>query len=690
MSKTRRLLALLLALVMLLSVACGQKKPAESGGESKGENSTKTSGESKSEAGSGEVTYQKDLTIAGSNSLETMDYVTTNKHPDHEWNANFIDALLENDRLGHFKGALAEKWEHNEDYTKWTFHLRKGVKWATHDGQEYAEVKAEDFKTGLRHAAEFNSGVNWLLQDTLKGYAGYLASNKSDAEWEKVGIETPDEYTVVYNLEKSTPYFEGYATYNVLMPINRQFLESKGEGCALGKPNKDKCTFGAPQPDSILYNGGYVLSKFDQKSSIVIAKNPLYWDAENVHLETVTEIFDDGKDPYSILKGFQQGTYPQLQLRPTWDDYAKIKDQYKEYARYTDPNASTFGILFNYNRQVFENTNYATDKAKAENTKKAINNENFRKAVRAAYNMQASLEVDGPADLALSTVRNINNFPEAGMTSDGKGYFQLVTEAYNKLTGEKVNLEDGNMPFLGKEAALKYIEAAKKDGIKFPVQLDMLVIETSDRLVKKANSMKASIAENSDNQIQVELVLRSDDAVKSLTFYNEDSNAVDYDISTFSGWSPDYNDPKSFVDIFSPTTGAYMTNIGLGTMAEDKDGKQVVQNKELKEKLGFMEYEKLYREADKELKDMDKRYKLFAEADALLIQKALFIPNSQQLRGEVVSKYEPYSRPYAQAGLSGLKYKGLKLRNELVTVKEYQEIKAKWEADRKATTQKAQ
>ena len=40
--------------------------------------------------------------------------------------SNVIDGLIETDRFGAFVPSLAESWEHNDDYSVWTFHLRKG------------------------------------------------------------------------------------------------------------------------------------------------------------------------------------------------------------------------------------------------------------------------------------------------------------------------------------------------------------------------------------------------------------------------------------------------------------------------------------------------------------------------------------------------------------------------------------
>lgn len=677
MSKSKRLLALLLALVMVFLVACGSNTNTDSS-----ETSSET-GNSEAETNGSEepsdVTYVDTMTIAGTNALENMDYVITSKAPDHKFNVNFIDGLIENDSIGNLVPSVAESWESNEDKTVWTFKLKPDVKWATYDGQEYANVVAEDFVTGLRHAAEFESEVNWLAQGVIKGFDEYLKSDFSDAEFEKVGVKALDELTVEYTLETPTPYFADYATYNVLLPINRSFLESKGNGCLLGSPNKDDCTFGSTTPDSILYNGAYVLSSFDQKSSIVMEANELYWDRENVHLKTITEIYDDGKDPYSVKTGFEQGTYPSMSMNPTWEDYEDVRAKYEEYVRNSQPNASVFGLTINYNRQSFEETGYATDETLRNNTREALLNLNFRKALRAAFDRQSYLEITAPEQLATETIRNINNFPDAGTKSDGTTYFESVTAHYNENTGENVDLGDGLEPFFSKEKALEYIEAAKADGIEFPVNLDLITIETSDRLVKQANSLKQSVEANTDGQIKVHVVLRPQDLVYGITFYNNDPSAADYDISTFTGWGPDYNDPKSFTEIMSPTVGSYMTNMGLGTTTAEGD----VADLEIKEKIGLMEYEELYQAAIKETSDMDKRYDLFAQADAKLIENAIYIPHSMEARTEMISKAEPFTAMYSLVGIRSDSYKHVKLREDLVTADEYNEKLEAWENARK-------
>jgi len=55
----------------------------------------------------------------------------------------FLPLLFE-DEEGRPQPGLLERWEHSEDYTEWTFHLRKDVKW--HDGKP---VTAQDVKFSL-------------------------------------------------------------------------------------------------------------------------------------------------------------------------------------------------------------------------------------------------------------------------------------------------------------------------------------------------------------------------------------------------------------------------------------------------------------------------------------------------------------------------------------------------------------
>ena len=675
----KKLLVALLALLMIVTLtACGSKEeaPVTGGEEPTGEEATFDV--NAVDVSSLKLANTKEYVYSDSREVASMDYLVTALASDHQYNVNFVDGLVICDSYGAYQPAVAESWTANEDATVWTFKLKKGVKWVTAAGDEYGEVTAEDFVTGLRHAAEFQSGTAYVVS-SVEGFSDYMsAGDYSDEAWAKVGVKAVDDYTVEYTLNAPTPYFYTQVEYTVFYPVNKTFLESKGDGCKLGTPDTNSCTFGQATPDSILYNGAYILSSFDVKSQTVMVKNPAYYAADEVYLEKVTVIYDEGSDPYEMIRSFEQNVYAYAGLSTQWGDevFNEMMAKYDGYVNPTLSNYYAFGIVFNYNRVTYENTAHADD-ADKENTKAAIRNENFRLAMKSAFDAQAYLEVSAPTDIAKSTLRNLNGVPNLVSTSDGTLYGTLVEDAYEEITGTRVSLADGQWPWLSKENALAYIEAAKADGITFPVHVDMLVIETSDRLTKQGLSFKQSIEENTDGQIIVDLIMRDQDTVQNIAYYSESWDEADYDISTFTGWGPDYVDPKSFVEIYSPVDGYYMHSCGLtdkGATQSDDFGA----DDELKTQLGFYEYEELYRAADAITDDLDARYKAFAKADAYLLAHGLYIPTSMQTRSARVSHIVPFSAPYS-SGVSQYKYRGVQLQEDVVTTEQYQAAMAAWE-----------
>lgn len=665
----KKFICLMLAALMAFSAVGCSSTPSNQGGETTGGETPAT----EAAAYDGDKEYVFLDTFGDYN----MDYVTTALASDHEINTQFVDGLLENDTLGNFVPCIAESWEANEDATEFTFHLKQGVMWVNGNGEEYAETKAQDFVAGLRHAAEFNSGTAEIVY-CIKGFKDYMANaDWSDAAWANVGIEAKDDYTLVYTLAESTPYFYTMTTYACLLPINQEFLESKGAGCKLGAPDKDTCAFGTGStPDAILYNGAYILTSYDTKSAYTLKKNESYWDAANVFIESVKCMYTDGSDPYLAINQFEQGSIAAAALNPAWSDLDTYLEKYKDYATPSLPNAYAFGVVFNYNRQTYNLTNYATDDAAKENTKKAIRNADFRRALRAAFDVNSYLATRSVPEVAAATVRNVNSVPTLVTNSEGKSYGTLIEEAFAEMHGSQVNLADGQYPWLNKDEALAYIEKAKEAGVEFPVHLDMLVVETSDGLMRQAQSMKKSIEDNTDGQIVIEIVAKDQDTVYNVAYYNEDYSASDYDISTFTGWGPDYVDPKTFVEIYSPVDGYYMKSCGL----TDANVADFGVDDDIKTELGFYEYEELFRAADAIKDDMDARYAAFAKADAYLLENALYIPTSQQTRSLRVSRVVPFTQEFANSGIAHSKYKLMKLTKDaaIVTAEEYNAAYDKW------------
>lgn len=613
-----------------------------------------------------------ELTSVFVNDLNRLDYLATNKQQNQTHSANFVDGLLENDNKGNFIPSLAESFEKNEDATVWTFHLRKGVKWMTADKEEYGEVKADDFVAALQHAVDVKSEMLIIVQNIISGLNDYVLGK---IKFEEVGVKALDDYTVQYTLTDSVPYFHTMTTYAILYPVNRAFLESKG--CPLGG-DQSACAFGSTSADSILYNGAFILSTNDAKSKISYVKNPTYWDKDNVHFETVTYIYDDGSDAYSVMKGFESGQYAAASLNTAWADYKDYAEKFKDYITTSLPNENSFGIQFNYNRRNYNFTGKQSDEEK-ENTRQAILNKNFRLAVMSAFDPVAYGMVSATREVAEANIRNLNNVPTLVHTSDGTSYGKLVTDAYNKMTGKNFNLDDGHAAYYNPDAAKEYIAAAEKEGVKFPVRLD--VIDISDQgefYVNRALSLKKSIEENTGGKIIVDVQLQPQETVGAVCFdLTDPSTAADYDFNTFAGWGPDYVDPMTFAHTFMPGVGEYMKNIGL--LATDGADDEI-KTDEIVKKIGLDVYGEKVKAADAIKNDLDARYKAFAEAEAYLLSEALYLPNSMMPRNHRVTRGVPFTAPYSLAGIGKEKLKGFKLSETVTTKAEYEAAKAKWEA----------
>ena len=615
---------------------------------------------------------------------ETFDYTVSYKAIDNEHTSNFVDGLLEHDQYGNLVGALATDYEVNADATEFTFNIREGVKWVTDEGMEYADVTAHDFVTGLRHAAEFNSYTLYLVQYTIKNLDAYI---NGEVEWEEVGIEAVDDYTVKYTLEKSTPYFHTLTTYSILMPVNQEFLESQGTGCKLGAADTGDCAFGEVASDKILYNGAYTLTNFTSKSVIEYEANPSYWDAEHVYIPSVKLVYYDGSDPDSLFEAFDNGQYS---LAPVYTDNAAIYEQAKE--RYGNDiyvgktNSTSYWTSFiidrnNYHMVGNEGAEVSpqTD-AQRQDTATAKLNLKFRQAIMRGFNTaDANAQTVGD-DLAENRLRNTLTQYNFVLTSDGVMYGDLISEALTALDANLYpagfNIEDGQMAYYNVELAQSLMAEAKAEleaeGVTFPIQLDVQVNSESEKDVKQGQAIKQSLETNFPGDVQVNIIMATSDSMSAQT----SADLYNTDLYVGIGWGPDYGDPKTYVDVFDPDKGDMLSYAGLNWTGVGADSEADAKAKEI---VGLYEFQTLKDEADAIVDDNDARFKEYAEAEAYLLNQAIMIPYISQGGGYAVSRVIPYSGLYGAYGLSDSKYKYLQVSDEVVSLEERDAAQAEWE-----------
>ncbi|MHC4039624.1 peptide ABC transporter substrate-binding protein [Streptococcus sp. KHUD_017] len=608
---------------------------------------------------------------------DNLNYLTTGKAATANITSNVIDGLMENDRYGNFVPSMAEDWSVSQDGLTYTYKIRKDAKWYTSEGEEYAAVKAQDFVTGLKYAADNKSEALYLVQDSIKGLDAYVKGEVKD--FSEVGIKAIDDQTVQYTLNKPESFWNSKTTMGVLAPVNEEFLTSKGSDFAK-----------ATDPSSILYNGPFLLKSLVAKSSVEFEKNPNYWDKDNVHIDKVKLSFWDGQDNNKLAENFKDGSFSMARLFPTSASYPELEKEFKDNIVYTPQDSSTYLIGTNIDRQSYKYTSKTTDEQKT-STKKALLNKDFRQALAFGFDRTAyASQVNGESG-ATKLLRNLF-VPPTFVQADGKNFGELVKEKLVTYGDEwkDVNLDDAQDGLYNPEKAKAEFAKAKTalqaEGVQFPIHLDMPVDQTSTTKVQRVQSLKQSLeATLGADNVVVDVQQLQKDEVLNVTYFAETAAGEDWDLSDNVGWSPDYIDPSTYLDIIKPSVGENTkTYLGFDSGTNNAAAKQV----------GLEDYEKMVVEAGNEDTDVSKRYDKYAAAQAWLTDSALIIPTTSQTGRPMLSKMVPYTLPFAYSGNKGtseaLLYKYLELQDKPVTADDYQKAQDKWKKEKEESNKKAQ
>lgn len=598
----------------------------------------------------------------------SLDYSIATRTSTTDVIGNVVDGLMENDQYGNVIPSLAEDWSVSKDGLTYTYKLRKGVKWYTSEGEEYGDVTAQDFVTGLKHAADKKSEALYLVQHSVKGLDDYV--NGKTTDFSTVGVKAVDDHTLQYTLNQPEPQWNSKTTSQVLWPVNAEFLKKQGD------------KFGqSTDPSSILYNGPFLMKSITAKSAVEYQKNENYWDKENVHVDTIKLSYFDGQDQDALARNFKDGAYTVARLYPTSSNYAGVEKDFKDNIFFTPPSAGVAVMGVNIDRQSYNHTSKTTDAQKL--------NKDFRQALNFAIDRTSySAQINGKEG-APYAVRN-TYVPPTFVQAGDKSFGDVVEEKVAALGDEwkGVKLEDGQDGLFNAEKAKAEFAKAKAalqaDGVEFPIHLDLPVAQTAKPMVNRAQSLKQSVEKTLGTEnVVVDIQQMSEDDLYNITYYAPNAAGEDWDISTAVGWNPDYQDPSTYLDILK-TTSTETTKTYLGFEGADNAAAKQV---------GLDEYDRLVDEAGKETSDVVTRYEKYAAAQAWLTDSSLVVPlMANPGAAPFISRIEPFSGSYAQTGnkTSSTYFKRIKVKDEVVTKKDYEAARKKWLKEKEESNAKAQ
>lgn len=649
MKKTGRILAGLLTGVMALSLAaCG------------------SSSSGSSDSGSGENGEKTTFRSLYSGEVQTLNYLTTSTTNDYAISANIIDCLVDYDQYGNITPGLAESWESNDDMTEWTFHIRKGVKWVDNNGKEMADVTANDWVAAARYVNDAaHESDNQYMYDTgavvhnaqaYYDYTAYMLASENgtkdtDADGEKlepvdpvnaedIGVEAPDDYTLVYKLDAPCSFFTSIVSYTSYMPVSQACLDEYGDSFGLDN-------------ESLWYNGAFILSTYEPQEKHVLTKNASYWDKDHVYLDEVVSTYN--ADASSVEANmYKNGEIDYASISADLLDSWLKDDAVKDQVHGSRPdNSFSYFFCFNFDPQF--DAQY-----EPENWKLAVNNENFRKALMASLDRVKALTVSEPynPEKLLNNTVTPANFAAAA----GKDYTQY--DALKDIT---------NGDSFDAAKAVEYRDKAKeeleKEGCTFPVKVLMPYNPSSTNWDKECQVIEQ----------QMESVLGTDfidiivQAGPETGFLSAVRRSGAYAFMKCN-WGADYADPQTWAEPF--TEG---NNYNFWDISED-EGTQAI----------YQEWTDKVTEAEAICTDDEARFNAFAEAEKLLIDHAIIVPFKIDDGGYTASKLNPLEGEFAPYGVALQRYKFQHLGEKSMSMDEFNTALAEWEEARTKALESAE
>ena len=656
-----RVLALILT-VMLVLTACGgngaNNEPAKDAAE-KSDAPDNTASDTDSEP-------IKDLVYPrlATREIETFNVLYSQNSSDFENLTNLVDPLLEVDTYGKLVPAIAKEWGTEDGGLTWTFKLRDDVKWVDMNGNEKADCNAWDFATGLEWITNFHkndSNNTTMPVEMIKGaeeyyeYTKTLSPEEANAEEgsrfiETVGIEIPDDYTVIYHCITEKPYFDTVATYACLYPMSQIMVDELGGADKVASMNNE----------NMWYNGAYTMTSYIQGNEKIFTKNPLYWDKECSLFDTVTVKMVESNDVAFQL--YQSGDidYATLTEGVVKTISGNSGNEFHDYMVPDVPSKHSYQVHFNYDKNKEDgtpDTNWNT----------AVANTAFRKTWYYGLDLKEYYKRLNPVT---PMVCENNFYTMKGLIYDSKG-----TE-YTDLVREQMGLPESNdetMARLDKSKFEEYKKQAVEEltalGVVFPIETDYYISASSQTALDSANVLKQAISNSlGDDFIKLNIKTYVSSLRKEVLTPRIHSFGI-------AGWGADYGDPQNYLvqEIYGNDNAFYSASYSyINNITEETET-----NKDLL--AAYREYTRLVEEADAITTDLDARYEAYAKAEACMLDNVLILPSYYDI-GWALSKVDNTSKMNAMFGIQNDKYKNWRTSVNGYTAEQAEAFKAKHDA----------
>ncbi|MDF2590317.1 MAG: Oligopeptide transport system substrate-binding protein [Anaerocolumna sp.] len=322
MKKFSKQIALMLAVLLMLSLtACGSKSK-DTTTNSQGDTTNETT-ESTTDTASGNfLNVHFDVEVA------SMDPQIATDGTSFEVLAAITEGLYSVDANGTPILAMAESVDKSTDGLTYTFKLRD-AKWSNGTA-----VTANDFIFAWRRLVDPTVASEYAFIAEIAGIKNAAAITAGEMAADQLGVSAPDEKTLVVELDVPVPYFESLMAFPSFLPVNEAFFTAAGD------------TYGT-SPETILSNGPFMITSYQPAATTIsLAKSPTYWDVAKVALDGIN--YQVIKDSQQAMLSYQNGDLDVATLSGEQVEQFQADPEFHNimagYLWYVSPNQKVAGL----------------------------------------------------------------------------------------------------------------------------------------------------------------------------------------------------------------------------------------------------------------------------------------------------------------------------------------------------------
>lgn len=392
----------------------------------------------------------------------------------------------------------------NDDGTvTYTYTLRDGLKWS--DGQD---VTAENFEYAWKRAASVDLGADYgYMFEVIDGYG------------EELNVQATDEKTLEVTLANAVPYWDELLAFPTYFPVREDVVADEAW---------------ATDPATYVSNGPYTMSSWDHDSKITLQKNPDWFDADTITMDTIEFYLSD--DSNNMLANFMSGAWQLIDDVPT-NEIASLKDEYPDEF-FIQGQIGTYYVCWNVNASVLPEgsdlSGVEAEQAQAE-IRNAISLLFDRNYIVEDIAQGGQVPASSFVAMGLTDADGTEFYLNAGPSGDYHGYFNVdpSEEVMDANYSEALEILKKYYDF----------DDATQQFTNFPT-LDYLY-NTSEGHKAIGEYLQSALA-----GVGINMTMENQEWA---TFLNTRKEG-DYTVAR-NGWVADYNDPITLLDLWTSGSG---------------------------------------------------------------------------------------------------------------------------------------